>query len=268
MRPFVILTFACAFCVVASSAHAASGIAMRWDRCYGAGGENNKNFACNTNSGSDQLVLSFIPTATFEQWSGLEINVEGVAGSALVPSWWMVRGSGQCRNGSLTVNVVPGPSPTTCTDPYAGNGAGGVGAYNVGFGGRSNLVRLILAFAVPTEFSTTLNTGTEYFACNIVINHAKSIGTGACSGCAEPFCLLFKSIRLTRPAGLGDQFMIDPIAPFSATVGWQGASPTLYYDPGFIGPTRTIPPEWGISTCASATPTLAPTWGMIKSLYR
>src|SRR5690349_1796199 len=47
-----------ALLAVASAAHAA-GVSLRWNDCYGDGGVQNKNFACDTNAGSQTLVGSF-----------------------------------------------------------------------------------------------------------------------------------------------------------------------------------------------------------------
>ena len=61
MRPRLRLFALAALLLLPTIAFAAPGIAMRWDRCYGEGGTANKDFACNTNQGSERLVLSFIP---------------------------------------------------------------------------------------------------------------------------------------------------------------------------------------------------------------
>ncbi len=266
MRPLAILTLAASLCLVVGPVQAASGVAMRWDRCYGEGGENNKNFACDTNAGSEKLVLSYVPAATFPDWSGVEIVVDAMSGGASIPSWWQMKNVGTCRQTALSVNAVAGPTATHCVDNYQLNGAGGVGAYFLSYQGIPNRARLALAFAVPQENTVTLSAGVEYFACNIVISHAKTVGTGACSGCAEPFCLIVQSINLVSQITT-NQKLTEPLAPYSAVVGWQGGSPTLGYVPP-SGPPRNYPGEWSISSCLSATPTSQPTWGQIRSLYR
>lgn len=266
MRIHFSLAFLALLLAGAQTVHAASGVAMRWDHCYGEGGENNKNFACDTNTGSEKLVLSYVPASTFPDWSGLEIVVDALSGAAAIPSWWQMKNVGTCRQSALTVNVVADPAATHCIDNFQVNGAGGIGAYNIGFGGSPNRARLLLAFAVPQANTVTLSAGVEYFAGNIVISHTKTVGTGACAGCAEPFCLIVQSINLVSQI-TPNQRLVDPIAPYSAVVGWQGGSPTLYRFPA-SGPPRNDPGYWSMGTCLSATPTNHPTWGAIKSLYR
>lgn len=264
--PAVALLVALVFMITASAAHAAGGIAMRWDRCYGAGGENNKNFACNTNAGSQELVLSYVPAAAFPDWSGVEIVVDAMSGTNSTPAWWQMRNAGTCRQTALTASVIADPSATHCIDNYQASGAGGIGAYSIAFQGHPSRTRLTLAFGVPPQNAVTLNAGVEYFACNIVISHTKTVGTGACTGCAEPFCLILNSIKLTSHT-TPSHILVEPIAPYSAVVGWQGGSPTLGYQPA-SGPPTYFPGMWSISSCASATPTGHPTWGAIKSPYR
>lgn len=267
MRAAAVALLVALICMIAPhAAHAAGGVAMRWDRCYGAGGENNKNFACNTNAGSEKLVLSYVPPATYPDWFGIEIVVDAMSGTSSVPAWWQMRNAGTCRQTALTANVIADPSATHCVDNFQAIGAGGIGSYSINFQCWPNRIRLTLAFGVPPQNAVTLNAGVEYFACNIVISHIKTVGTGACSGCAEPFCLIVNSIKLTSQSA-PSRILVEPIAPYSAVVGWQGASPTLGYQPP-SGPPTYFPGQWSISSCVSATPTSHPTWGAIKSLYR
>ena len=73
-----------ALLAVVSAAHAGSGVNLRWDRCLGDAGVFNKNFACNTNSGSEvphpcvSSPLSIVPLmASFERFQMCTLPMPG-----------------------------------------------------------------------------------------------------------------------------------------------------------------------------------------------
>ncbi len=260
-----LMTAACLI-ATASLAHAAPGIAMRWDQCYGDGGVSNKNFACDTNAGSETLVLSFKPPADLDQVNGNEIHVDLQAPGSTVPSWWQFKNTGTCRVTSLSVNSTASPNAVACLDEFAGNATSGIGSYNIGFG-SANAVHIVIAEAVPTSALVTLTADQEYFALNIVIDHRKTVGTGACSGCVTPMCLLFNGLKITRGGEGLDVSLGTPFAPNSFAAGWQGGSPNLYYEPETISH-LLIFQGWYLQGCGLPTPARNQTWGAIKSLYR
>ena len=65
-----------------------AGVNLRWDACYGDGGAWNKNFACDTNIGTDRLLGWFELAQDLSQVSGREIYIYLGAQGATLPAWW------------------------------------------------------------------------------------------------------------------------------------------------------------------------------------
>jgi hypothetical protein len=107
--------------------------------------------------------------------------------------------------------------------------------------------------------------GQEYFAFTAQINHAKTVGAGACAGCTLGGCMGFVGVMLIRSAP-GTEMPVSPpsgdvlIGPGSLvgqTVTWQGGAGIAIPDYGGAG--------W--SYCPGATPAPNRTWGDVKAIY-
>src|SRR5262249_28127238 len=88
---------------------------LRWDNCFDDGGAANKTFACDTNSGNERLVFSFVLASPLTNILAVESFVEILASSASLPTWWQLLNSGSCRS----VSLLPGDAPPTavqCSD--------------------------------------------------------------------------------------------------------------------------------------------------------
>src|SRR2546425_117311 len=86
-----------------ASMASASGINLSWNDC-GTFGTANQTFACNTNSGVNTLVASFIPPAGLNNFEGIASQVDITTDQAALPDWW-AHGSGFCRGTTgLAVN--------------------------------------------------------------------------------------------------------------------------------------------------------------------
>lgn len=248
-RKLLGLGMAAAMLVVASSAMAA-GINLAWSNCFGEGtGTNNRTFACTSNLGSNILVTSFVLPNDLTQVSGNELVLDVLTTSNPIPPWWQFRDAGTCRTTSMSSNTSQNPSDVVCVDWASGQSAGGIGAYSNELGTiNPSLIdqhrRIKIAIAVPLPLPDLL-ANQEYFSCNITINNQKTVGTGACAGCTEPVCIVFNSINVTRPVGLGDVKLGDPTVAGSNIVTWQGTGPNCQ-----LVPTKNV------------------TWGSVKSLYR
>ncbi len=224
----------------------AAGINLAWTKCFGDGGVANRNFACNVNTGSNLAVGSLIAPAGVTAASGNEVVVDIQSAGTALPLWWAFKNAGTCRQTSLSLNFVADPSNVNCIDEFSGTAAGGIGAYTIGFLGNPTRARMTAAIATATP--GPLDAGVEYFSFNMLINNAKTVGTGACAGCAVPVCMVLNSIKITQPVGVGDYKLSDAGAPGSNIITWQG---------GAVGG----------GGCA-AVPARNATWGSVKSLYR
>jgi hypothetical protein len=224
----------------------AAGINLAWDNCLNGGGVPAKTYACNANSSTQQhMYLSATAPAGIDLWTAFEFELQLQADGATLPAWWQVRGTGQCRNGALTAlsaGVFSG-----CTDVYGGQGGGGLGAYNVGFGG-TNRARLSGVWSVPSSFQTALTPEEEYFVSRLSITYAKTVGLGSCAGCAVGVCINGTLVKFVQPAGApgGNVDVVNPA--IRSHILWQNVT-----DP---------------NTCPGATPSKNITWGRVKTLYR
>jgi hypothetical protein len=240
---------------VASSALAAPGINLMWTSCAGEGdGAQNRTFACAANTGTNQLVVSFELPSDLAQVSGNEFVVDFLTTSAVVPAWWHFKDPGTCRQGSLAVNVTFDANDVVCVDWAQGGAIAGIGSYTTNTPPSMGSIdpslgdkhrRLTGALAVAPTALQDLVTGTEYFACNLTINNAKTVGTGSCAGCDEAVCIVLNSVNVTTPVLANDIFIGNASSPGSNIVTWQGTGPD----------------------CQSV-PVKNTTWGAVKALYR
>ena len=237
-----------ALLALTASVASAAGVNFAWNNCYGEGtGIQNKVFACASNAGSNAAVGSFVAPGGVDGLSGNEVVIDLQSQTATLPLWWNFKNAGTCRSTSLSVNFVANAANAVCIDEFSGAGAGGIGAYFIGYG--SNPARARMVMAIATASPGPIDADVEYFAFNLLINNAKTVGTGACTGCNVPVCIVLNSIKLTQGVGIGDFVLSQPANPASNYITWQG---------GAVG-------DGG---CPAATPAKNATWGTVKSLYR
>lgn len=228
------------------------GVNIRWDACFADGGTLNKSFTCDTNTGSEKLVLSFVLPFDTQNISGWEGVINLASAGATLPAWWAFKNVGTCRSTSLGLNFNASAGQN-CPDWSAGQAAGGIGAYSVGLRG-ANTARVTFAIAVPPNAIASLVGLDEYFLANLTINHAKTVGTGACAGCTTPVCIVFSSLKFTTPIPANDRILLTPTNFTDSNYAtWQGGA-------GMVVGTAV--------GCPAATPTKQQTWGAVKSLYR
>ncbi len=190
------------------------GINLSWNDC-GVAGDSVKTFACDTNTGVDHLVATFVPPRGINRFVGLSADLRIAATS--LPDWWK-HGAGQCRPGGSLVPEfdVPGEA---CATAWPGTQAGGF-SYELGSYG-ANTARLRLQAAVPSEEAFALVDGLEYYAFRVRVARAKTTGAGSCAGCLVPVQVRLENIQLFQPADANRDPLLD--APIhGATAYWQG----------------------------------------------
>ena len=240
-----------ALLALTASVAAAEGVNFSWTDCYGDGGVQNKNFACTANTGAAHAAVgSYVAPAGVGGLTGNEVVIDLQSQGAALPAWWQFKNAGTCRTTSQAMNFTAPVSLASCVDYWSGQAAGGIGAYNIGFGGNPARARIVAAIAVPASAVGPVDADVEYFSFNLTMNNAKTVGTGACAGCSIPVCLVLNSIKLTQGVGIGDFKLSAPGNGIDSNyITWQG---------GNIGG----------SGCPAATPAKNATWGTVKSLYR
>jgi hypothetical protein len=231
----------------------AAGTNLRWLSCAGDGGAANRNFACNTNAGTNLLVASFALDSDMPATSGQELVIDLASQSNPLPAWWQLKNPGTCRATQPTMNTVISASAVNCIDWAEGGAVGGIGAYNIGERGP-NTARIKIAIAVPGTALKDLFGATEYFSCNINVNNTKTVGTGLCDGCQVPVCIVFNSVKVTTQVAANDRTISGAANGTDSNFAtWQGGGAPV--TPGGTG-------------CPAATPTRNKTWSQVKSLYR
>ena len=210
----------------------AQGFNLSWNDC-GLAGQSLATFACNTNSGSQTLVVSYEPIATMTNMIGVDVRIDIISESSPLPDWWMIFAAGSCRQGAFTASA-DAPGTLSCSDVWA-SPVGGIGTfYNYSNRGA---VGIFFAMLQPVR----VDPGTEYYDCSLTIANTQTIGLGACAGCASTACLILSVVQLD-----GDNNTLQKIE-------MPRDRDTVFWQSGFLNCT---------------TPNLRRTWGQIKSLYR
>lgn len=250
----------------AQAALSPPGVNIRWDQCYDDGGAANKVFACDTNTGSEHLVASFVLDREMTGVTGVAFLIELASASASWPAWWEFRNSGTCRQSSLTLALTPPPGSANCSDWVSGSASGGLSSFVIGSLGP-NTARLGGASAIPS--SATLEPDVEYFVGSLAISHAKTVGTGACGGCDVPVCVIFSQLHVSTPNIANDLWMWNG-------ANWEGSQIVSWQNSYVAGTViSTFNPGGGpqhksITSCVpySTSPARTSTWGAVKALYR
>lgn len=240
--------------VAVALAHAGS-FNLRWNACWGDGGTMNRDFACTTNLGGEQLVASFVAPLERHGIIGFDATLEiAVAGTSL-PPWWQFRVAGSCRQNALSVNAAIPATAVHCEDWGAGALTALVG-FQPDYWGPGT-VHCTISSVLPDGTTADLFPAHEYFMYSVVISHQKTVDPGACAGCGLGACVSFSSLRLNYADG-------SPPEPFfplkfesdDRLATWQGGA-------GVISTTIG-----GQTSCPRATPARNSTWGNVKALYR
>ena len=209
----------------------APGVNLRWDRCFADGGTWNKVFACDSNGGSENLVGTFELAQPLTDVVSVEVVLDLRSESPTLPAWWSLAYSGGCRSGSMDFRPDAFPLLEQCT--YDGvNTGGGLAAYSIGLQGPSH-VRLTGAFATPTLRAANLASGIEYYAFSVLIDHRKTVGTGACGGCQVPVCAFLSRISLYQRGANTAAINLQRGANWSGSqyVTWQNGYPVdVHYE--------------------------------------
>lgn len=238
-----------AFLTALPRAALCAGANLAWNACLSEGGAANKDFACNSNTGTNVLYGSFVLAADQPLCTGIEATVEISASADSLPSWWQLFNVGTCRKTSLSASFVFSSDPgTSCTDMWQGAGVGGLGSYHTYWttpqvpSGLPNQASIRFGAAVPIDSPLQLTAGVEYYAFKLMMNNAKTIGLGSCSGCSTPVCILLSNLNVVQS---DNQHEALTVAQTSNRVTWQGAT-----------------------NCPGAMTQQNATWGQIRSILR
>ncbi len=264
----------CTLLIALSSAttHAAAtsppGLNLRWGQCYGDGGVQFRDFACNTDAGSEQLVGSFELASDILGVTGLEIYLHLGSSGATLPEWWQLLNAGSCRVPALSVQTGMPAGAVACADWSAGTGVTGLAAYELNTQG-GNHARIVIGAAVPSTGSMDLSAGLEYFAFRLAISHTKTVAS-ACSGCLEPVVIFLSGINIVPGTNPGTLLTTGANGPDSRWVSWQRGFPTNISQgcAATGGGLFCFRPTTYFDVVPAVTPSRTSTWSNVKALYR
>ncbi len=220
---------------------------MTWDDCpISAGASGNKQFACDTNTGSASLYCAFSVAKPIDQIVGLEIVVDLQHFDATLPAWWQLGPFPACRHDQLTASLDFSET-TECEAP------GFTGALVQDYlvtepRGLDSQARVKVVAYVPSPKTLSVDVDTTYNAVRLVLGYALTTGGNTCAGCTHTACLVLNSILVRRVAGAvgGDIQLTTPAPGAGNWATWRG----------------------GTAALCTMVPVRPTTWGQVKSLYR
>ena len=273
MRRIVLVVTALALAAPAWAGTSPPGVNIRWDLCYADGGTEYKTFACDTNTGSESLVMSVELADPLSRVTGFEVDLVLTSATPVLPAWWNFKNPGSCRQAALSLSTLPAPTDVHCPDWSAGSAVGGIGSYTIGYSGSWPGAALVRAAIAAPSPGLDLSDGAEYFFGALTINHNKTVGTGACGGCATPVCLMISDVNVVHMNADGSpapSLLLTHGANWlgSQIAGWQNGYVAAYWPYGHDS--AGVPFDAVITSCVPYSTTAAKrqTWGAVKSLYR
>ncbi|MBI5168428.1 MAG: hypothetical protein HZA61_02970 [Candidatus Eisenbacteria bacterium] len=233
--------------LLSGPAHAQYGaVRIAWDDC-GSAGATARTFACNTNSGVEVIVVSFKPANSTDAVYQFDTRLAlGYESFEVIPDWWAFVPVTGCRRGSLIASADFTSASGACADPWMGQAftSLSVTRYDI-FDTQLRREIVQVTTAIPFASAAPLDAATEYYGVRLIVNHQKTVGTGACAGCAQGMCVgLF---------GSGSSTLANPANPVRSS----------------LFPRNGYSVTWnGGTSCDRLVPARNATWGALKSLYR
>ncbi len=234
----------------APAAHASGFDITYGPGCWLENPSSAQTFACDTNEGSMTFTVSCILTQPVPDFVGFSAAVDGETWVGVnLPAWWQLSNAGACRATSLTVSADFTTAPrAACADLFGGLANGGIEAYetiryppppplNVP---PPNHLRLKVAYGLPSQVEAAA--GAWFYLFRATIDHAKTVGTGACGGCLAPLTLHLEEV-VAHGTVSGEVVMTKAMNNWCLT--WRGGAESCWY-----------------------VPARNSTWGQVKGLYR
>jgi hypothetical protein len=234
----------------------AGGVNLGWGTlCYTEHPVSIAAFACDTDDPglAWPVTLSFAIDRGMADMVGLEISLSAQSSVAQLPDWWRFDVNG-CRDGAMDFVMLP---PEGACRDWTSGAPFGAAVWNSGqdqyrpgddpyYGPIYTdpaCARIVGVVAIDARYPFDMQPGVEYFACTYVFRNSRTVGAGACGGCATALSLDARQICVAGLDGRRD-YLTSPLPGGNRTVQWQGR------------------------TADQALPAHATTWGAVKSLYR
>jgi hypothetical protein len=220
-----------------------AGFSLSWgDACWSdVGAASNLTWACDSDTYNGiRMTCSFELDAGMPDFAGVAVFLEGMTEGSVLPDWWKLGalGSGDCREGLIGLTGEK-PFSSACVSPWQGEQLGGIGLYSWDSWADGRMhVNGAWAMAEPVP----LEANVEYFACQLRISAARTVG--GCAGCSVPAIWAISRMQLTRVSA--NLSMDSPYHDGNQCITWQSST----------------------SSCGQPIPVRNATWGQLKSLYR
>ncbi len=237
---------------LSASTALAGGFNITWgEGCYTEAPMPLATFACDTNAGHVDAVVSFALDAPMP-FQGVGVYMWGMSPTTALPDWWQLVNPGSCRSTSLTFSTDFSATPKiACQDPWQGPTTTSAIYWTRLFLPSFPIIppdpnHLVLRFGAFYSDGRTspLASGQEWYGMRFRLDYQKTVGAEACAGCSTPVSLTVSSVNVYYSAS--DRWLLQyPIA--NGTLCWQGTPGRYCFDP---------------------TPVANRTWGQLKSLYR
>jgi hypothetical protein len=247
-------TFAAALGLGAASANGGEGLYLSWNDCRLSSGNPGLTSLCDDNNGDQRLYCSFTLPQPIDEVLGIEAVVDLQAEGVTLPDWWHLEPANVslgtpagCRNGSLSA-THDFTGETGCTAFWPSLSSAVIQGFAPGDPrGGSAQARIKAAVAMSSPNVASLDDTHTYYGVKLILNNAKTVDPGSCSGCLTNVCLVLNAIWIKRTPGAagGDRLLETPGNGNANWATWQGTA----------------------ADCV-AVPVRRATWGQIKSLYR
>ncbi len=186
-----------------------ASVGLSWSDCLREG-TSDRSFACDTEEGTDVLVVTVNPSYSIAAVSQvvIEISFSSLGG---IPEWWQIASAG-CRQEALTVSTdfSNPPFESELCAVRAWTTAPSVSVYPAG----TNKLLVDLQFGALRD---SLVSGRNYYVCRLILDRQKTLGAGACGGCGN-------QVSMSAIASIvGSAGVLDEYYGETATWQWYGA---------------------------------------------
>jgi hypothetical protein len=222
----------------------AGGVNFSWGTvCYTENPVSAVTFACNTNIfvGGWPMTASFVLDTGIPDFVQVDIGIVGQSDLSVLPDWWKLGGTGDCRTGKASFAADFSDVATeTCVDWF-----GSSTLQSFDYTWDTNRAHIAATAAIPAEEPFAMSAGTEYYAGKVKILDSKTVGPGCCPGCSAG---MFWALYSVVAHGYGGQqeALTWPVPGGNQCLSWNNSQ----------------------QSCCRPSPARNRTWGQVKSLYR
>src|SRR5213593_2544656 len=185
------LLMACALLALTVGMASAAGLNLSWTDCN-TSGQQNATFACAANTGINQLVGSYFPPGGITALTSNDGIVDLQTAGAVLSEWWRFDA---CRATALSMdaNFLANGN---CADYWQNLASLGFAAFYPRTLPNTERIKLSVALPDGSPAIGPVDPLVEYYSFRFTMTHAKSVGTGACAGCADAACIVLNELDL------------------------------------------------------------------------